>query len=652
MKSLVLGNGGMLVGLEQFGQIKDLYFDYVGLENHLTEEAVCKIGVWVEGQFAWLDNGEWEIGITYREETLASKIHAVNRRLELELDFLDLVYNEKNIFVRNITVHNVAKSKRTIKVFLNHQFRMYGVPKKDTVYFDPRDNTIVHYKGRRLALIGGKLGREKFSDYTVGLSNIEGKEGTWRDAEDGILSKNAIEHGTVDSTVAFEKTADADRGFGITYWICMGKTLAEVKELNSYVLFKTPEHLTESTEDYWRAWLNKTKIDFDGLSEEIISLFKKSLLIIRTHVDNTGGIIASGDSNMLQYGKDNYTYVWHRDGAFVAMALDMAGYHEVSRKFYEFSNDTLTEEGYFFHKYRSDKSLGSSWHGWITPDGKHRLPIQEDETALVISAIWQHYEYTKDLEFVEKIYNSLIKKASEFMLGFRTEKNLPSPSYDLWERVWGVHTFTAAAVYDALISASKFADLLGKEKDQERYSKGALEIKEAIVRNLYNSKTNFFYKFVDMENRELVHDETVDISSFYGVFRFGILDPENEILEKSFEVLKDKLLNKNGAGGIGRFEGDTYYQVGDATGNPWIVTTLWLSQYYIKKAKNRKDLEEAKKLIEWVVGCALPSGVLPEQVNPYTGEGMSATPLTWSHAEFVTTVILYLEKVRQLEKIN
>jgi len=645
-KSLVLGNGSMLVGLDQAAQLKDLYFDYVGLENHLTEEAVCKVGLWAEGELSWLSDSQWKLTIDYQAETLASKIEAVNERLQVKLTFLDIVYNEKNIFVRNVVITNLAKNERRVKLFLNHQFRMYGMVGKDTVYYDPKNHTVVHYKGRRLALIGGRAEESYISDYTVGLSAIEGKEGTWKDAEDGLLSKNAIEHGTVDSTISFEKTVDSGKDFKVSYWICMGKTLSEVQDLHFYVDKKTPEHLTESTQDFWHAWLGKTKIDFNGLNENVVELFKKSLLIIRTHVDNTGGILASGDATMLQYGKDNYAYVWHRDGALTAMALDAAGYHEVARKFFEFSNDTISENGYFFHKYRPDKSLGSSWHGFITPDGKHRLPIQEDETALVISALWQHYEGTGDLEFIERVYNSLIKKASEFMLGFRNANGLPSATYDLWERVWGVHTFTAATVYDALSAASKFAGLLGKEKDQERYLKGANEIKEAIVKYLYNEKVGFFYKYVDFEEDQTLHDETIDVSSFYGMFKFGVLSVEDPIVQKSFETLKNKLICKTTIGGVARFEGDTYCQIDKGVpGNPWIVTTLWLAQYYISTASSKPDLVKAKEILEWVVARAWTSGVLSEQVNPHSGFGLSATPLTWSHAEFVTTVIMYLDKL-------
>jgi GH15 family glucan-1,4-alpha-glucosidase len=40
----------------------------------------------------------------------------------------------------------------------------------------------------------------------------------------------------------------------------------------------------------------------------------------------------------------------------------------------------------------------------------------------------------------------------------------------------------------------------------------------------------------------------------------------------------------------------------------------------------------------------LPSGVLAEQVHPVTYRPLSVSPLTWSHAAFVTTILEYVEK--------
>ena len=82
--------------------------------------------------------------------------------------------------------------------------------------------------------------------------------------------------------------------------------------------------------------------------------------------------------------------------------------------------------------------------------------------------------------------------------------------------------------------------------------------------------------------------------------------------------------------------------------NPWFITTLWFAQYLTLTAKGEKDFVEIKEWLEWVVAHALPSGVLSEQLNPWSGEQISAAPLVWSHAEFVHTVINYLEKLETM----
>jgi len=50
----------------------------------------------------------------------------------------------------------------------------------------------------------------------------------------------------------------------------------------------------------------------------------------------------------------------------------------------------------------------------------------------------------------------------------------------------------------------------------------------------------------------------------------------------------------------------------------------------------------------WAANQASPSGMLPEQMNPLTGEALSVAPLTWSHAVFIETALLYAEKYRTL----
>ena len=102
---------------------------------------------------------------------------------------------------------------------------------------------------------------------------------------------------------------------------------------------------------------------------------------------------------------------------------------------------------------------------------------------------------------------------------------------------------------------------------------------------------------------------------------------------------------------MARYEDDRYHQVSqdvkNVPGNPWFICTLWLAEYEIALARNEDEMTGALELFEWVMAHALDSGVLAEQVNPFTDEPLSVSPLTWSHAQYVAAVMKYLHKLRE-----
>lgn len=647
-RSVVVGNGNILVGLDDVGQVRDFYFPYVGLENHVGGHNRHRIGVWADGEFRWIDDASWKIEVQCALESFFGAIRARNEALGVELSFTDVVYNERDIFIRRIEVKNLRSSRRVVKLFFGHQFEIYESHRGDSAYYDPIHHCIIHYKGRRVFLANARVGGATFDDYAVGVFNIEGKEGTHRDAEDGELSKNPVEHGPTDSVIGVTLILEPEKVGSVHYWLAVAETVDDVLSHNEYLLKKGAEHLIRTTTDYWRAWVDKYQFQFQGLPDSVQTLFKKSLFIVRAHVDEDGAIIASSDSDMFQLGKDTYAYMWPRDAAFAAMALDRAGDANVARRFFEFCRDVVTTDGYFMHKYRPDKSLGSSWHAWVGK-GAIQLPIQEDETALVLVSLWKHYEITRDLEFIESVYQRLVERTGNFLLSFRDFRTgLPKPSYDLWEERLGIHTFTAAAAYGGLQAAAKFANLLGKKRSEGNFLHGAEEIRRSIIKYLYDESRGVFNRRVIVEGGEIIPDTTIDISGPYGVFLFGVLPPEDPKLKRAFEGARAALTPQTSIGGIARYEGDRYYaDYTDVPGNPWIITTLWYAEYLTSSAQHPKELDDVRKLLGWVADRALASGVLPEQVNPHTGAPISATPLTWSHAQFVIAVIHYLNKLEK-----
>lgn len=647
-KSLILANGNIFVGLDNHGLVRDFFFPFVGYENHVRGEP-HRIGVYQKGSMSWLDSGDWSISIDLEKDSFVGIMYCFNKHTNIELTFTDVIYNEKNIFLRRVVVKNHNDTTEDIKIFFHQVFSIYGTRQEDTAYYDPVSNSLIHYEGKRVFLIYGQTSDIPFKDYAVGLHGIEGKEGTWKDAEDGELSKNGIEHGHVDSTFSIPLTLHKQEEKRVDYWVTVGETKQEVYELHEYVKYKTPDHLIESTTKFWKAWLHRQDHTIcDSTNETHLDVFKKSLFYIRGNIDNRGAVIASGDSDMLQGGRDTYSYMWPRDGAMTVMALLSVGEYNISKHFFKFCNDVLEPDGYLMHKYRSDKSLGSSWEPFVR-DGQAVLPIQEDETALVLVALWEYYNKTKDIDFIEMHYETVIKRMAVFLSDFvDPHTHLPLPSYDLWEEKHGVSTFTSSTVYAGLIAGAKFAKLFEKENDEQLFTEKATRMKDAILSHLYDEEGRMFIKLLNHKNGELVKDTTIDMSSIYAIYTYGVLDITDKRVKNSIATIEEKLRIHAGIDGVPRYTADRYYMQVEGVPNPWYITTLWLAQYYALVAQKKEDLDVVRYWLDWVVTHSPASRVLSEQLHPFTGEQLSATPLTWSHAEYVRTIILYHEALARL----
>ena len=637
-RPLFVGNGSMLVGLDKSGLVHDFYYPYVGQENHANENSMHhRIGVWVENQFSWLDDGNWKIKIDYEPDAMIGATTAVNEHLQIGLELHDFVDHEYNAFCRNIHVVNNADREREVRVFMHQVFRISESQRGDTAMYVPDGNYILDYKDKRSFLIyGQKSNGESFDQYSTGIHGIEGQAGTFQDAVDGELSNNAVEHGSVDSTIRFSYKLPALSSKRLHYWIAAATSHSDALEVHKKLLDSGFGQRYEETQEHWKKWLATADGVISGLPHQRMVPFKKSLLIMKSHMDRRGAIIASGDSEMLNYARDNYSYCWPRDSAFVLWPLIRLGYREEPRAFFEFARDVLGDNGSLMHKYQPDRAVGSTWHP-LVHKGQPELAIQEDETAIVIFMLHQYLLQTEDEDFVSRFYSSLVKPAADFMERFLDEAtSLPHASYDLWEEKFLTSTYTVASTYAGLKSAAKLAEKFEHPDDAIRWQTVADEIKIAARKHLYNPDRGFFYKGYIIEDGRMNYDEVIDASSLYGAVMFGLFDADSEEVTTSLKTIENTLLNKSPAGGLPRYEYDTYCRVDESSlGNPWFVTTLWLAQIYIELGMKDK----AEPLIDWTQSKMLKSGVLSEQINSQNNAFMSVVPLIWSQAEFINTVL-------------
>ncbi len=649
-RSLVLSNSRLFVNFDADYRIRDVYFPRLGIENHTAGHAF-RWGIWLDGAMHWIGH-DWSREVEYEERSLVGRAQVRNEVLGIDITVRDAVDFEVDVLCREFRLHDRSGQGRPVRLILHHDFHISGSDVGDTAHYDPDLRGIIHYKRDRYFLIrGGRPPEYRFDGFATGKKRVGGAEGTWRDAEgDGTLSGNAIAQGAVDSTVSVDLQLPA-RGAATAYvWFAVAERYGEILQLDAVVRKESPLGLIERTRGYWQLWLENSEPP--GVPEALRPLYATSLLVMRAHVDRGGAVIASLDSDITQFARDTYGYVWPRDGALAAMAFDRAGYPSVSRRFFRFAAALLKKEGYFLHKYQPDRSLASSWHPWVDEIGRPILPIQEDETALVIWALWRHFERFSDVEEVQPMYRSLIVRAADFLDQYRDPvTGLPMPSWDLWEERRGVFTYTCAAVWAGLDAASRLAQAFGDVNRSVRFGEAASEVRDGVLENLWDQRTGRFLRMLVPSDPERGRPEERDATpdaSLFGLHFLGMLDEDDPRLVATLDAIVEQLTVRTAVGGMARYRGDAYHAVGEdwdrVPGNPWFVAQCWWARWKIARAETVAELEEALTPLAWVAERALRSQLLPEQLHPYSGAPLSVTPLTWSHAAFVSAVHDYLDR--------
>jgi GH15 family glucan-1,4-alpha-glucosidase len=585
---IILGNNILTILADSKYVLRELFYP-LSTYNHLH---ASRVGIWIESSFSWFH--DLNPRIEYETDSLVSKAYAEFRGVKIEInDCVDLAYE---IFVRNV---HVVTNKET-RIFFTWDFHIYEDEIGDTCLYDPNTNSIIHYKRDRWFLFSCDV---PIFQYATGYKEEGSYVGTWKDCEDGVLSGNPIAQGAVDSALSIRVFNDTR----LNCWLVCGKNYGEVKKRNEYVKARGAQNILSRTRDYWKAWLFKAK-DYDDI-------VRRSLLILASSWQNNGAVPASLDTDILRFNKDTYNYVWHRDAAFCSIALSLLGYQEYSRRLFLFTRP-LFYDGSLFQKYTVDGFWGSTWQVWLPGN----IPIQEDETALMLYALWVYFKKFLDVDFIKDLYRPFIKLAADFLASYVDGKNnLPLPSYDIWEERYGINFYTVACVYLGLLSAAKFAEFFGESDVKKRYLEVASRIKEGS--EIFFVNDHFARSII---NGKL--DLTADSSTILGAL--FLYDAKDSKVKENKQYVEEKLKVN---GGIARYENDWYFKEADKP-NPWFITTLWLAQQYIAEG----DLNMANEYLNWVLSKSLPTGLIPEQITP-NGNYPSVSPLSWSHAELIRT---------------
>jgi len=139
------------------------------------------------------------------------------------------------------------------------------------------------------------------------------------------------------------------------------------------------------------------------------------------------------------------------------------------------------------------------------------------------------------------------------------------------------------------------------------------------------------------------YDETIDNAAVFSAFMFGLFGADSHEMKSSIEAVAKVFGTTTENPGLPRYENDEYRRSDPSiNGNWWYITTLWQAQYDIEHG----NFESAKSIINWINDHMISTGMMGEQISPLTNEVIAPAPLTWSHAEYIGTLIDLLGRER------
>lgn len=279
----------------------------------------------------------------------------------------------------------------------------------------------------------------------------------------------------------------------VTLFISFGNNLKDAFKNYDLIRTQLSYALLYETESYWNKLIEKARLPESGDSD-VIAFSKRTLLSLITSMDRDRGAIVASVSSQPPYGED-----WPRDGAFINLALDVAGFHNmVTMHNYFYSLVQRKENGQDTFGMYPEAPAGTFAMNYYA-DGIPGGPIdfEIDETGLALWTLVNHAKFlnsdSERCDYFNKVYPS-IKLAAQALTECKdTTNNLQCFAYedDNYTLTQGLQG--AVTVYLGLKSAVEAGRALKEDASLvDSWQQRANELKEAIFSNFYSHETMTF----------------------------------------------------------------------------------------------------------------------------------------------------------------
>ena len=558
------------------------------------------------------------------EDTNILKTEILNTYFKLKIIQTDFVCIDENVLVKKYKFINENVIDLKINFLLHAKListdnnQVSGYVDNDTLIQYMHDYSLCTFSKQKIAN----------SQINNSLSNIASGE-IWDKDYVGMSSDSSTDY---DLGVL---KPNEEKEFEIYIYVDDNKTgLDGIEKTINRIRKKDFRKEYEEVLKYWKKYLK----NHDGLNldleenprnNKIKEIYNRTILLYPLLQNSeTGGMSAAVevDEKLTKCGR--YTYCWPRDAVFITDAMDILKMEKETEKFYKnFCKNTQSRSGMWEQRFFTDGRLAPCWG------------YQIDETASVIFGLYKHYLRTENKKFLEdnlKMCEKAVVFLKKYVEDLFNERKMHL-SYDLWEMHEGIHLYSLSSIFAAFdVMIKIYEDLkesftknrvkqenVNKEKEELKELK--VRIREFILKNFYDENKKTF--------RRNLEDELIDISILGAVTPFNMFSAKEKKILNTVENIN--LTLRTYTGGYKRFENDHYMG-----GNPWVIATLWMVNYYLDSGENRK----ARECFDFVLKTSGMHGYLAEQIDNERLSPAWIIGLGWSHALFIIVLEKMLNK--------
>ncbi|MBV9291559.1 MAG: glycoside hydrolase family 15 protein [Frankiales bacterium] len=387
-----------------------------------------------------------------------------------------------------------------------------------------------------------------------------------------------------------------------------------------------PEHwqdLLDRTVEFWRGWIGEC--DYDGVHGGLVR--RSALALKALTYAPTGALLAAATTSLPEEigGERNwdYRYTWIRDATLTLASLFVLGLHAEAAAFKEWLERTgagRPQDLQIMYGVEGERHLPEILLEHL---GGHRdsRPVRVGNGAVKQLQLDSYGQLLESAYLFGKAGGDITDDNWTYLSGLADIccDRWAEPDQGIWEIRDEPRHFVHSKVNCWL--ALKRAVQIAERRDVEAPPRWADCRDEIADRLLGDARKRGWFS-------QALGTDIVDAAALL-VPAVGFIAVDDPLVSTTVEVVLDQLSDDNGL--IHRYVADDGLDGGEGA---FLLCSFWL----VDVLTHARRLDEARRLLDRLLGLANDVGLYAEEVDPRTGAHLGNTPQAFTHMALVTTM--------------